>query len=562
MYDVLRRQFILGSLAAGLAGHDEVVPSADERPTDDTIVRTTGELEKAFRNLSPGETVRISAENAPYRTTEWLDVDVDGVTVAGPGIKHLIVPADGANVGGIRIGHNDRCEEVDVRWAGFHGNPDGQSPDAKRRHGFLVRDAENVTIQGNYVTRTHPYHVHNAGGSGISVEQAAADVRILYNRIEDIGDRGIQVAGTGILIAGNVLTDGYDRSISLDVPPGDGNTYRAQNVIVTENLLGNNQEGSLVGIGGPPQREGRGGFTVSDNVGFGRHKHLCHLGFGGSARDVQIQGNTGVQDADNSLAGVSVDIERATNVTIRDNALYGYSGRGVNVAGDITDFVVSGNNISNPGASAVRVAGATDGTVADNFVEGAAGRGVVLDGARYVSVTGNRVRGTVGAAVQLLGGDGPAYHLVADNYVRAYGTGSGAPGIAVHVAGITARGNYLLGGEGQAIVEGEGARDNRYRDNLADSASPWSITSPSSMVWENTPSIDVHRGLTADDGGTVTVDFEKPYVGAPKIALGRRGGGVEGLSYETDEQGNYTGVTVTLAEQDAPLDVFVEAIAG
>ena len=109
-----------------------------------TVVTTLEELETTFEDLSPGETVYISAENAPYHTTQWLDIDVDGVTVTGPGVETLIKPVKRSNVGGIRIGHNHRCREIDVRGVGYHGNPNGQRRSAERLHG-IATDLQTAT---------------------------------------------------------------------------------------------------------------------------------------------------------------------------------------------------------------------------------------------------------------------------------------------------------------------------------------------------------------------------------------------------------------------------------
>lgn len=48
------------------------------------MVSTRYGLEKAFEDLSSGETIYISPEGAPYRTHRWLDVNAD-VVVNRPG---------------------------------------------------------------------------------------------------------------------------------------------------------------------------------------------------------------------------------------------------------------------------------------------------------------------------------------------------------------------------------------------------------------------------------------------------------------------------------------------
>ena len=84
-----RRTFcaLVAASAGTLAGCNKMStdpPSQTSQPNDEgnvTVVSTLDELQRAFDMLSSGDTIRISDENAPYRTTQWLDIDVDGVTV-------------------------------------------------------------------------------------------------------------------------------------------------------------------------------------------------------------------------------------------------------------------------------------------------------------------------------------------------------------------------------------------------------------------------------------------------------------------------------------------------
>lgn len=542
-------------------------PAADDRTdTGDggqaRVVTTRRELESAFENLSVGETIRITGANAPYRTTGWLDVDVDGVTVVGPDVDTLIKPAGGANAGGIRVGHNDRCENVDIDGVGFHGNPEGQDEGAKHCHGIVVRDAADVTIRGNYITRTHPYREHGSGGSGVSVGAKANNVRLLNNRVHDVGDRGVQLAGEGITISGNVVTNCLDRSVSFD-RWYEGRNHQARNVTVTDNIMGNNAEGSLTGIGGGhPTQSGRGHFTISNNVGFGRHKSFCHLGFDGTVRSVQIEGNVSTQDADNDISGISVEIDESRNVSVTDNKLYGYGGRGINVEGGTRDFDVTGNQVTGPDQVGIRVVDATDGTVTRNYVKDAGGAGILVGGsARRLTVDANHVRGVGGPGIVSRGGS-TASHEIRDNYVRRYGRSDSAspPAILVRNSGNVVTGNHVRQNGTPAIVEAERANDNVYESNWADGSDPWRIRSPTSTVRDHTPPFDVHRGETDADGdGVVSVSFAKPYRNRPRLGFGRRGGGVRGVSYRTDGDGNFVGANVRIGSAGGTLDVFVEA---
>ncbi|WP_327052662.1 right-handed parallel beta-helix repeat-containing protein [Halomicrococcus gelatinilyticus] len=560
MVELSRRRILAGALglALGVArrpggGNDPGARGA----VADRVVSSTAELEAAFDALSPGETVAISAANAPYRTTRWLDVDADGVTVVGPGVASLVKPADGANVGGIRIGHHDHCENVAIRGVGFHGNPEGQRRSAKRCHGILVRDAADVSLSGNLVTRTHPYHEHGSGGSGVSADRESRDVRVVGNRVWDAGDRGIQVASERALVAGNVVTDGFDRSISCDVWR-DGSHQQARNVAVVGNVLGDNVEGSLTGVGGTAVQADRGYVLVANNVGFGRHKSFFHVGFDGSVRNVRVEGNVSVQDGVLDNAGVSVNADRVTNVSVVDNDLSGYGGRGVNVERGVSGFTVAGNRIDRPDSVGVRVAGATDGTVENNVVERAGRAGIELDDARFVVVRGNRVRDVARAGVvATASGRTPSNHEISDNEIRGYGTANGAPGVLVRTAGNVVRGNRIFQRGGPAILEGPGGERNRYGSNWARGRSPWRIDHPGSVVTDHVPPFDVHRGLVADASGTAAVRFDKPYARPPRLSFGRVGGGVRDVTYTTSGDA-FDGAVVTVGSPGAAVDVFVD----
>ncbi|EFW90936.1 hypothetical protein ZOD2009_17358 [Haladaptatus paucihalophilus DX253] len=567
MPDIPRRRVLGGT--AGLAfaltgwGADDgrATDTRDERRTRavaDSVVTTTDELESTFENLSPGETILITAKNAPYRTTGWLDIDVDDVTVVGPGVRTLIKPAADANAGGFRVGHHRHCSNVTIRGIGFDGNPDEQSVFTKLCHGIVVKDAETVTVARNYVTRTHPYREHGTGGSGISVEPASRNVRIVGNRIHDIGDRGIQVGGTRVVVSGNVLTNGLDRSISCDVWR-KGRHRQGKNVAVVGNVMGNNPEGSLVGIGGDDLTDGGGYVVIADNLGFGHHKSFCHLGFGGTVRDVRIDGNVSVQERRDDFSGISLDIDRADHITAVDNDLYGYGGRGINVADGISDFVVARNRIRNVASDGIRIAGSEDGLVARNTISDTGRTGIILENARFVTVEGNRLRDL--ERVGILSAGGETNHEISDNHVRGFAAGEGhEAGLLIRSTGNIVRRNRIYRSGAPAIVEGDGGTDNCYDGNWSDVRNPWHIGSAKSMVRDHTPAFDVHRGVSVDESGRATVKFEKPYAHRPKLSFGRVGGGIRGVTYRTTADGHFDAVRLTVNEPNSKLDLFVESV--
>ncbi|WP_435178746.1 right-handed parallel beta-helix repeat-containing protein [Halorussus sp. AFM4] len=531
-----------------------------------TVVTTRGELESAFDDLSAGDTVRITDENAPYRTTQWLDIDVDGVTVVGPGVQTLIKPANSADVGGFRIGHNSQCSEIDIRGIGYHGNPSGQPRKAERLHGIAVRDASNVSIQRSSIRRTYPVK-HGNGGSGISVAQKCTGVRIFNNQIHEYGDRGVQLAGRRHVVFGNVVTTGLDRPVACDLWPSGRRSATAQSVSVFGNLLGDSVQGSLVGIArNTASSSGEGYVGVYGNVGFGSHKSFCHVRGPSAIKNVNIQNNVSLQETEDlktdqttRFAAVAVDVDRVRNLAVKNNEFYDYSGHGIHVDSTARDVAIQQNTLTSAGLAGIRFVGGADSLISGNQIAETGRAGVRLDGASNTVVRNNMVRNAGTAGIVVGGSASPTGNEIADNYVKHNNRRSSepTPSIAVRDGGVRVRGNSVRQSGGPAIAESDAVDGNVYEGNWADGTAPWRFASPTSRVRNNTPPTGVHRGVSASaDGKQVAVEFDRPYARPPKLDFGRANGGVEDVSYETDADGNFVGATVTIGRKGGTLDVF------
>jgi hypothetical protein len=558
---VPRRRLLQGAtgLVAALAGCGA---SGRHGSAERVTVASATDLHDAFEALSPGDVLYVSPENAPYRTRGWLDVDVSDVTILGPGLPGLLLPVDGADFGGVRIGHRHACENVLVAGLGFDGNR-GRASGAPRRHGIAVHDATNVTLAGNHVRRTGPLR-HGDGGSGISVTRAATGVRVVGNVVEDWGDRGVQFAGTRLLATGNHLVGGLDRAISCDLWYPHGADHTARHVLVSGNLLGEVREGSLTGVAhNAPVDERHGNVGIVGNVGYGAHKSFCHVRGPEPVRNVTVQSNTSTQATEGleterttRYAGVAIDPAGGRNLAVRNNEFYGYSGHGVNVDGAVRDVTVQGNTLSRPGLTGVRVRHARHVQVTGNRIVEPGASGVSLEDAAEVAVADNHVRGAAGVGIDVVG-DGDVDHDVLDNVVAGAGHEGGAPTVRVRARGVRVRGNAVRRHAGPAIREGPAAGGNLYEANHAEGEAPWVVTAPDSRTRDNTPPVDVHRGLTADADGRVTVRFDRPYARPPRLTFGRRPGPVGETTHLTDADGNVVGAEVAVGG-DGPVDVFVD----
>lgn len=529
-----------------------------------TVVGEVGELESVFADLQPNQTVYIDGANAPYRTTEWLDIDVDGVTVVGPGVADLVVPADGADVGGFRIGSRRPCRNVGIYGVGFDGNPEGQSAGSVRLHGVVARNVTGLTLAGNRIRRTHPAS-HGDGGCGITVNRSCTDVQVVGNRITATGDQGIEVAGRNVRIAGNVVRDCVAQAVSCDVWDY-GTDYTPRSVVVSGNVLGNIAEGSLTGVSRNEPPEGpQTPISITGNVGFGFHKSFCHVRGTEPLANVSIQDNASVQETDGletpettNFSGVTVSCP-VRNLAVRTNTLVGYSGRGVNLRSRVTNAAVQANTLESPGQAGIRVAAGSHGQVTDNTVVDAGLAGIRLQDAGDVAVTGNHVREPGRDGILLEGDPARADHEVTDNFVVA--PPAGHAGIALAAGGVSVRGNTIRRNEGVGIREPATVDDNVYRANHADGDDPWEMASPTARVRGHTPPVDVHRDLAPDRAeGEITVAFDRRYAHPPQLSFGRRAGAIQDASLRTDADGAYVGATVSVADAEGPLDVFVNGL--
>ncbi|WP_276299521.1 right-handed parallel beta-helix repeat-containing protein [Halorussus lipolyticus] len=468
----------------------------------DTFVTDTSELESAFAGLSAGETVRIAQPDEPYRPSGWLDIDTSRVTViaetpfARDG-QPLIKPADGSDVGGIRVGHNASAEHVHVEGIGFHGNTNNMSDSAKRLHGFVADNkASHVTFRDNVVTRTHPYSEHDSGGSGFTVRKGATNVEIVDNLTDDIGNHGIQVAGTDISVRENVLTDGFGHSIALNVTHPGGTSYVAKNVSVVDNFGRNDQasrnaEGSFVGFEGSKQRSERGYFSILGNLATGQHRKLAQLA--NTRMDIKaisVVGNVG--DGQNSdHAGIKSAVKSEDSwVNISNNVLLGYSYGGIRVTKGNNVNIVNNlvADVGSPGTThedGIRTTGYANHNVVGNIVQGAQGIGVrVQNQLGSATVAQNQVRwcGKQGIVVNQGGSSGDRGALVTGNALAENDRGNGGvPELDVRTDNVLAVGNLVsIRGQSASASFSDAGSNNLWVGNMAPAdGSAWSIGSAS-----------------------------------------------------------------------------------
>jgi hypothetical protein len=537
------------STRSGWVASDVAAPRVRADAVDglaDHVVRTTAELERAFDRLEAGDTVRV--EPGVYRPSDWLDVDVDGVRVLGASAAEtLLKPADGANCGGVRVGLGRAVEDVVVAGLGFDGNDRAMDDAVKRCHAFLVHAGRGVTVSDCYATRTHPYHEHDAGGSGVTVRRGASDVAVVNNRTHDVGDRGIQVSGRNVVVRGNTLTDGYDRCISLEVREPDGRKYYSRNVTVVNNLGRDNSEGSVVGASqGWTRGEGPGNYAIVGNVAAGTHRRTVYMGIEEGVRNVAIVGNVGRQDAiSEERAGIYVS-GNVSSFVVAGNSLAGYSGHGIELAGSGAGFTCTGNSVLDAGLDGIHVA-TPEGTVANNVVEGAAGAGIEVP-ARDVVVSGNTVRNAGGHGVHLAGRGAVA----TGNAVAGYARDGRGDGIRVGARETVVASNRVTGtgtGDTPAVREVEGADGNLFVGNALPEDDPVRVRGPATRTAANRPATGGPYAVRPDEG-VASVSFDRPYDRKPALDVQTDAAALWEADWRTDAAGRYVGVSLVLVAPD------------
>jgi len=212
--------------------------------TSDTVAN----IESRFTNLVAGTTLVIPQPATSYRTDQWLDIDVSNVRIvfqsthAADG-NAIVLVADNADVGGIRIGNNAVVNNVTIENFGFDGNQANQNNAVKLCHGIRVCNASNVTIDGFYITGTHPFHEHDTGGSGIQVETYANNYSILNGFIASVGDQGLSLSGNDGFVHNVECINGYDRHIAISET-----STTIRNITLSDIRLKSNSDGSGIGI--------------------------------------------------------------------------------------------------------------------------------------------------------------------------------------------------------------------------------------------------------------------------------------------------------------------------
>jgi hypothetical protein len=347
-------------------------------------------------------------------------------------------------------------------------------------------------------------------------------------------------------VAGNRLTNGFDRAISLDVRHPDGRKYYARDVAVVGNVGRDNSNGSIIGASqGAPQRPGAGNYAIVGNVAAGSHRRTVYLGIEEAVRNVAIVGNVGRQgDFREQRSGIYV-AGNVSNLTVAGNTLADYSLHGIELEGTGSGYAVVGNTVLSPAANGLHLA--TDwGTVTGNVVESPGGVGIeAAVGDAVVANNAVRHAGTTGVRV---GAAGSA--VVSGNHVSRSGRvdPAGAAEIRVDGSDCAVVGNVVRRRAPFGIRESPGAGRNSYLGNVVRTATgpaavdgqAWDVRGADSRLAGNVPALDRPERREAT-GGTLGVAFDRPYEAPPVLDVQTESPATWGVDWRRNAAGEVVG---------------------
>jgi len=460
----------------------------------DKIVDSKSELQNAFNNLSEGETVYVGRPATPYRTGQWLDIEVDDATIVfqskyAENGEPIVKVADGAEVGGIRIGNSGTTREgIDIIGFGFHGNKNNQTKTGVAYDGIRVQNGKHITIDNCYITLTYPFEVHG-GGSGISLYTGTSWCVVKNCYIDTPGDRGIENGGDRNRIINNKTYNTYDRGISLDESRQDGSVYSSSNTIVANNLVDTTKAGT--GIAGSEYTKA----IIKGNEIINPLRQGIHTA---GATYVNVVGNLIDSPDDHGIKLFDVNGSFVARINIQGNLLVNISLAGIQLSSS-----------TNAGVYRTNIVG--------NYIEGA-GHAIWLYGGgkniRDVSVSSNYIKSPSTNGIKLGGDSATGGYVqrtnVSDNYVFDVGGDGYAVHLDVNVIDALIKGNYLYSGNvgvDGVIEEGSGVDNNLIKGNqISVNDVVVSTAGANTVVEKNRGYVTENQGTSTQSGdGTTTV---------------------------------------------------------
>lgn len=231
-------------------GNELSLDELEER--SDRLISDVSGIEALPEEDVSGETIGIAQPETPYRTTRWIDIIGDSITLLfqSPFAEDdtpIISVDDGANVGGVRFGDESPTEDITVINYGYDGNYEHQDQAVEHLNGLHFESVEDFIVEHAHLQNTSPHHeylghdAHGAGGEGVNVESDCREYEIRHVHGESIGDQLVQVRGENAIVEDITEVNGFDRTVSVSF---------SNDMVVRDVASVDNKDGAVVGLSG------------------------------------------------------------------------------------------------------------------------------------------------------------------------------------------------------------------------------------------------------------------------------------------------------------------------
>ncbi|WP_227379288.1 hypothetical protein [Haladaptatus halobius] len=317
----------------------------------DHLIDDVSDIENLDSLVSVGDTVRVKQPDTPYVLTSQPTLDTSHIRLefesrfARDGNPILKI-ANETNIQGLIVGQTSPTEDITILNYGYDGNKDNQTHTGQNKDALQFYDVTDFEVRSFYATHTYPFHEHNTGGSGISVNSDSASNFHFENcRVYQIGDRAMQISGTHGTFRNIRNDDGWDRTIAF--------RNNAAHHVVDGIRATNCDDTSMIGFANDPAQPTTD-VLVTNASWYNLPRGLANIT---GAKDVTFDGVRGYNDESTTPAGIPYMYivrfnKQAENVTVSNMDVFS--------TGDIEraiqcDAPVTGGTIDNVTLSNVNV---------------------------------------------------------------------------------------------------------------------------------------------------------------------------------------------------------------
>lgn len=526
---VIRGNYIGANPAGNSAKPNVVGVNTDNSDPNEATGVLVGGLNPADRNLISGNTAGTTG-TASYPGTNWVFYG-NYIGVAADGLT----PLDNSTPSGSGQLSVDNCTGVIIG-----GNQTGAINvlGASLGHGIAPHEADNLTIEGNYIgfgydgTTALGNATLGSYGAGIAITNSDT-VSIANNKIAGWKSEGIYIG------LGNSNAT-FNNNYILD-NTGEGVIIQSPGMIFTNNTVTN---GALVGININTadnivsdniitNNNGRGidvtvtNNTITDNIISDNTDYGILL----SSTDNLVSGNT---FSTNGTDGINVT---ATNNTITGNTITDNTQSGINISA--SDNTISDNIISSSSQSGIYInSGATVNNIIDNTISTSAQFGIDIN-ATNNTISSNTISSSTQSGINVSASD----NIISNNTISS----STQRGININAVNNTISSNTVSSSSQDGIYLNSGATGNTISSNTVSTStqSGISVNAINSIIAGNTVINNTIYGISVETSDNTILDnLISNNHGPANIYLGGTGAPISNLTIQGNKIGTKADGTI------------------